>query len=78
MTRWYSGPPPRIGWWPASASEDTECLRWWNGLYWSNCCWRSYTLRAVSRFAATPNDIIWPGEIKWTDRPAWWPARSRT
>ena len=33
---WHEGPPPEIGWWPASIGRNAECLRWWNGEFWSD------------------------------------------
>jgi len=32
---WRSGPPPEVGWWPASALRRPSYLRYWNGTFWS-------------------------------------------
>jgi len=34
-TVWHSGPPPSVGWWPASFWADSKSLRWWDGEVWS-------------------------------------------
>lgn len=31
---WRSGPPPSVGWWPASKRGDPTVLRWWGGSNW--------------------------------------------
>lgn len=33
--RWKKGPPPSVGWWPASTKRSVEVLRWWDGEQWS-------------------------------------------
>ena len=33
---WFKGPPPEIGWWPASTMRNPGTLRYWDGEYWSN------------------------------------------
>ena len=72
---WYSGPPPSIGWWPASVTRDPKALRWWNGEHWSLACYRGMDLRQITRYSAlkTENKFIY-----WTWRPSGWPRRSRT
>ncbi len=75
MTTWHKGPPPSIGWWPASVWRDPESLRYYNGEWWSDPAYSDMTaeeaaLRASWR--ASQNDI------EWTERPASWPERSRT
>jgi hypothetical protein len=33
---WKSGPPPSVGWWPASREMlQKDTLRFWNGSQWS-------------------------------------------
>jgi hypothetical protein len=74
--KWRKGPPPSIGWWPASVCKEPGCVRWWNGKHWSLAAWAD-TYVAVAASSArrrAPNQI----DIEWTDRPAWWPARSKT
>jgi Protein of unknown function (DUF2510) len=76
MTTWHKGPPPSIGWWPASKAGNPKCLRWWNGAAWSLDCYsdmRTETAERRAGFKALVQD-----NIKWTKRPASWPERSRT
>ena len=76
MTTWHKGPPPSIGWWPASYSRHSDVFRWWGGEYWSFACYRTMTAREAARQAAQlASDIF---EVEWTDRPDDWPERSRT
>ena len=76
MTTWRKGPPPSIGWWPASAFHDPRALRWWDGQGWSLHALPEDHLKNVSRRAALKSWI--QAEIEWTDRPASWPERSKT
>ena len=76
MTTWHKGPPPSIGWWPASVTKDRAALRWWNGKWWSDPAWG---LASAQTAAAAARRKDWSqDEIEWTDRPEWWPERSRT
>ena len=66
---WRNGPPPSIGWWPASRFEDVEVLRWWNGGNWSfHCTPNCNEIEASHRtnLCAVQTQQM----IKWTDR--WW------
>jgi hypothetical protein len=76
MTTWHKGPPPSIGWWPASVSRSPKILRWWNGEYWSRPAREGTGLDQVAEIAALKSTV--QNEIEWTDRPADWPLRSRT
>jgi hypothetical protein len=75
---WRKGPPPSIGWWPASVAKDLGCVRWWNGRHWSLAAWADTSVAVAAssaqRSAANYRQI----DIEWTDRPAWWPERSKT
>jgi hypothetical protein len=66
---WRKGPPPEIGWWPASVQKHYVSIRWWDGKCWSiNCSYR--TTKRQAGFSA---DIKEPGAmpyIEWTDQ--WW------
>ena len=73
---WHSGPPPSLGWWPASTDENRDVYRWWNGKYWSRFVGRDAPMAAVGRAASNPAYGF--GGIRWTDRPASWPERSKT
>lgn len=57
---WRSGPPPEVGWWPASALlyKDPQWLRFWDG---------KRTAAADHYVFSSPEYM---DRIKWTDR--WW------
>ncbi len=76
MTTWRKGPPPSVGWWPASRSREPVVLRWWNGEWWSVGCVSNYTVKTVARLATQKSR--YQAKIEWTDRPADWPERSKT
>lgn len=77
MSKWRKGPPPSIGWWPASLVRDSDSLRWWNGAAWSEQAYRGDSPKKAAMLAKW--QISWrQEEIEWTDRPADWPERSRT
>jgi hypothetical protein len=76
MTTWHKGPPPSIGWWPASFCREPAILRWWNGVWWSVGCISGYEMQTVARDVTVKSKF--QDEIEWTDRPASWPERSRT
>ena len=41
--QWFSGPPPAVGWWPASiGAKFTDVYRWWDGSEWSQPAFASY------------------------------------
>ena len=66
--QWHSGPPPSVGWWPASVFRDEKSIRWWDGYAWSMAARPTYG----AIFAA---DIAeWyaheRANIEWTER--WW------
>lgn len=80
-TKWNSGPPPSVGWWPTRGIESdgrvvrrNDEIRWFDGKRWS--------------VAVSPDELEmadeWAGlhtffsRVEWTDRPASWPKRSRT
>ena len=75
MTTWHKGPPPSIGWWPASTRRNPDFLRWWNGKWWSYAAHIRMTAKeaAITAKAKTSSD-----DIEWTERPASWPERSKT
>ena len=76
MTTWHKGPPPSIGWWPASNYRNPDILRWWNGEWWSCGCVANYSAQTAASSAAQKSRF--QDDIEWADRPAWWPERSRT
>jgi hypothetical protein len=74
--KWHSGPPPSVGWWPASMVRDEDVFRWWNGLHWSAPAQSSHTAEYAAAQARVKSH--WEPGIEWQHRPASWPARSRT
>ena len=68
-TKWHRGPPPDIGWWPASLMRDPKRLRYWDGKGWSVFVEHTSTAEEASQRAAT----VWSvgaDSMVWTDR--WW------
>jgi hypothetical protein len=74
--KWHKGPPPSVGWWPASSNRNPQVIRWWNGKWWGVCCLSFFTAKEAARRAMSLS--IHQDKIEWTDRPADWPERSRT
>ncbi len=74
---WKSGPPPSLGWWPASVwgVRNPEMLGWYDGEYWS-----AFASINESEYSAANQAKKRGGsqDVEWLDRPANWPARSRT
>jgi hypothetical protein len=77
MTTWHKGPPPSIGWWPASSCRDPQYFRWWNGKNWSIACTKNDSTADAAMNATYPARVL-ADYIEWTERPASWPERSRT
>ncbi len=75
MTIWHKGPPPSLGWWPASDRRTLHVLRWWNGENWSAACDVCRSPQAALMKANTPAS---GGEIEWRGRPDDWPEHSKT
>lgn len=75
-TKWHSGPPPSLGWWPASIGNMSGIYRWWDGIAWGEPCYKGTPIERVAQAARIRS---WVSEqIQWQHRPASWPARSRT
>jgi hypothetical protein len=74
--KWHKGPPPSIGWWPASIERDPEVFRWWNGEWWSIDAYQSNSEKYAEQLAN--RKALWQHSIEWTTRPKWWPERSKT
>lgn len=66
---WRSGPPPAIGWWPASFVFDPTSLRWWDGKRWSFSA-RSSDSDHYAAWMACIKSECGTHEIQWTD--PWW------
>jgi len=67
-TVWHSGPPPSVGWWPASLFKDKSIVRWWNGKVWSVMATPGFTAREAGRAATLRG--YYQDLILWTER--WW------
>ena len=79
MTKWHSGPPPSMGWWPCriGGEEFYIFLRWWSGERWSLAVSAKHSAESAAIIASTPTHYT-TRQIQWTARPADWPERSRT
>jgi hypothetical protein len=77
-SKWHKGPPPSVGWWPASAYGYDQFVRWWNGSFWSEGAWTHEDKHEAKRCASRPAMSDEQRLIKWQHRPASWPKRSRT
>ena len=75
--KWHKGPPPSVGWWPASTQRVGKIYRWWNGEYWSRPAFAGLTAVEADFKAAIPS-INSTENIWWAPRPKSWPARSHT
>jgi hypothetical protein len=75
-TKWFSGPPPSVGWWPASWHCGENIFRWWNGRYWSAAATEDNTAPRADMQARMKASM--QERIKWRHRPKSWPARSKT
>jgi len=67
-TVWHKGPPPEIGWWPASYFRSIESIRWWDGVTWSQDAFPSDTAEEAAYVAKS--DCGQQDAIEWTER--WW------
>lgn len=74
---WHSGPPPSVGWWPASALQDDGVYRWWNGECWSKLAEECDSSRQAGIWAAQRSNFR-NCDIYWKRRPDNWPERSKT
>ena len=79
MTKWHSGPPPSLGWWPCETKGRfiKGRLRWWNGHCWSWVAWPHESAEDAARWASKL-DSCGTTDILWSARPAEWPERSKT
>jgi hypothetical protein len=75
-TDWHRGPPPSVGWWPASIFENSEVLRWWNGQGWSYPVDKTVRPFEVTLYAQIMSNC--QRKIKWQFRPTNWPMHSHT
>ena len=77
--KWHSGPPPSIGWWPASRYGNDGIYRWWDGCNWSMAASRHCDVSKAAKQARTRTYVSSSASsIKWKHRPDSWPERSKT
>lgn len=62
--KWHKGPPPHVGWWNASASNNEDIWRWWDGKRWSQGVFDTVSCEVAASYASQPTAIQ---GIKWTD-----------
>lgn len=68
MTQWHEGPPPSIGWWPASTVRNSDAIRWWDGREWSCAAYQHYSAKdagAKAKLTSFDQD-----KIEWLK--CWW------
>lgn len=80
-TKWHSGPPPSLGWWPATIDilsflKVSPLYRWWDGSVWSIPA--HYSRDAWSAGVRAERKDASGNEILWQHRPANWPKNSLT
>jgi hypothetical protein len=73
---WHSGPPPSIGWWPASIYGQPTVVRWWNGQCWSYPLSSDCDEIEVQIWATIISRC--QDKIRWQQRPKDWPLQSLT
>jgi len=81
MSKWNSGPPPSVGWWPASRCRDYSGMRWWNGACWSinfNRENNGFVRASEADTSDARAPTIEDRPIEWRHRPKSWPKRSHT
>ncbi len=61
--QWHSGPPPSIGWWPASDAMLEGFYRWWDGNCWSIGAHSHYSAAAAGEIANIKQDPL--HEVLW-------------
>ena len=66
---WHNGPPPDIGWWPASSFRSIFLLRYWDGHNWSVVV-SADKGQNVAANAARKIEVYNQRQIEWADR--WW------
>ena len=69
---WRSGPPPEIGWWPASVAKRPTMLRWWNGNAWSSTA-SAESSAVYAAWIAAVKAVAPTKCVEWTDR--WWETK---
>lgn len=70
-TVWHSGPPPAIGWWPASINRNFGPIRWWDGVSWSLPAYRGDPMWLVEQAAAAKEERsyrVWWRRRTWVSK----------
>ena len=62
---WYKGPPPAIGWWPASQGSDIHSIRYWDGEFWG---WYVKDTESIPPSTAWTHQAPNQAAIRWTLR----------
>lgn len=65
--KWNYGPPPSVGWWPASDCRNPLALRYWDGEVWSFSALHSFDAVMAASMARTKSTNP---QIRWSAR--WW------
>lgn len=73
---WFSGPPPCVGWWPASRGRNKHIYRWWNGKRWSVPVHSTKSAKLAAGRAGSAAQGMGK-QIEWTHRPLSWPIHAR-
>jgi len=65
MTKYHSGPPPSIGWWPTRIGKSCREYRWWDGKRWSWPAFPHENEFRAARWAAKKEVKSYNFEIIW-------------
>lgn len=63
--QWFSGPPPAVGWWPASTLRLLDAYRWFDGKDWSCVVFRDWDSSIAERGALLVEVEVINQKIKW-------------
>jgi len=81
----HAGPPPSLGWWPASSFRragqvcpEYQPLRFWDGFLWSSAAGINRTAEQVTERAREKLNRELSAKILWAPRPDSWPEASKT
>ncbi len=66
---WFKGPPPAIGWWPASVARRAFVLRYWDGKHWSQSVHMDTTRQEIAQIKLH-QALGEEKHIRWINR--WW------
>lgn len=63
--QWFSGPPPAVGWWPASNCSLLDAYRWFDGEDWSVVVFRDWDKYAAGSSSSLMEEECSNPPIKW-------------